>query len=356
MLEPVVNKLSAVAWYSRTRQGPVLKPTRLGFRVRALAEVVVAAASLDVAALARLRPGAMVPLAGLDAGRATVRVGGRTLLQLRVNPDVAGDGAVTAADPGLGEPHGGVEASEADDLAPLRSGQERVLEQLAALGNRLEDLGARQTELADQLLLGGPGGEADSAHRRPFAYIAQDDLDPLAQLVAPERLAVIALILSFLPADLAGSSLARLPAQRQVGVAARIATLERTSTEVVTVIEDHLRGHLAALGAWSAATGTRGIEVLTAILGLTPRSVERHVMEGLQARVPELAEDLFVFEDVVLLDGPTLAAIAARVGDSGSGSGSSGCARGDSSLRSCRAEGRACYAASTGAPWPQSAQ
>ncbi|OHE62968.1 MAG: hypothetical protein A2001_20670 [Treponema sp. GWC1_61_84] len=60
-----------------------------------------------------------------------------------------------------------------------------------------------------------------------------------------------------------------------------------------------------------------GIEKVVGILNISPRAVEKNVIESLERSKPELAEDIkrnmFVFEDIVLLDDEAIRAVVDRV-------------------------------------------
>ncbi|MCK5197775.1 MAG: hypothetical protein KAR21_05465 [Spirochaetales bacterium] len=59
-----------------------------------------------------------------------------------------------------------------------------------------------------------------------------------------------------------------------------------------------------------------GIEKITEILNLSSRAVEKNVVESLEIKENDLAEDIkkrmFVFEDIILLDGETVSRIVER--------------------------------------------
>ena len=59
-----------------------------------------------------------------------------------------------------------------------------------------------------------------------------------------------------------------------------------------------------------------GIEKITEILNLSSRAVEKNVVESLEIKENDLAEDIkkrmFVFEDIILLDGETISRIVER--------------------------------------------
>lgn len=144
-----------------------------------------------------------------------------------------------------------------------------------------------------------------SLKKKPFEAIKRSDPQHLFNFIQQEYPQTIALILSYLPSKKAASILASLPPEQQSDVSRRIATMDRTSPEVVHEVERVLEKKLSSLNVEDFSL-TGGIGSIVEILNLTDRTTERSIIENLETEDPELAEEIkkrmFVFEDIVLLD------------------------------------------------------
>ena len=116
--------------------------------------------------------------------------------------------------------------------------------------------------------------------------------------------------------DQAGIILSSLPPDRQVEVAKRMATLDRTAPEVLREVEATLEKRLASL-VREEYTSIGGIDVAVDVLNRVDRQTERTIMEALEEEDPDLAEEIrkrmFVFEDIVTLDDRSIQKVIAEV-------------------------------------------
>ncbi len=140
---------------------------------------------------------------------------------------------------------------------------------------------------------------------RPFDFIRRTDPTHLLNFIQQEHPQTIALILAYLEPNKASIILGSLPHEVQSDVAKRIATMDRTSPEVLREVERVLEKKLSTLSS-EDYTAAGGVESIVDILNLVDRSTEKTIIESLEEEDPELAEDIkkrmFVFEDIVLLD------------------------------------------------------
>jgi len=140
---------------------------------------------------------------------------------------------------------------------------------------------------------------------RPFDFIRRTDPAHLLNFIQQEHPQTIALILAYLEPNKASIILQNLPHEVQSDVARRIATMDRTSPEVLREVERVLEKKLSTLSSedYSAAGG---VESIVEILNLVDRASEKQIIEALEDEDPELAEEIkkrmFVFEDIVMLD------------------------------------------------------
>ena len=99
--------------------------------------------------------------------------------------------------------------------------------------------------------------------------------------------------------------LSALPPDRQADVARRVATMDRTSPDVIQDVERVLETQLSSL-VNQDYTVIGGVDAVVEILNTVDRGTEKHIMETLEIEDPELADEIrkkmFVFEDILLLD------------------------------------------------------
>lgn len=140
---------------------------------------------------------------------------------------------------------------------------------------------------------------------RPFDFIRRTDPTHLLNFIQQEHPQTIALILAYLEPQKASIILGSLPHETQSDVAKRIATMDRTSPEVLREVERVLEKKLSTLSS-EDYTAAGGVESIVEILNLVDRSTEKGIIEQLEEEDPELAEEIkkrmFVFEDIVMLD------------------------------------------------------
>ena len=144
-----------------------------------------------------------------------------------------------------------------------------------------------------------------SLKTRPFDFIRRTDPAHLLNFIQQEHPQTIALILAYLEPAKASVILGQLPQDKQSDVAKRIATMDRTSPEVLREVERVLEKKLSSLSQ-EDYTAAGGVGSIVDILNLVDRSTEKIIIESLEEDDPELAEEIkkrmFVFEDIVMLD------------------------------------------------------
>ena len=140
---------------------------------------------------------------------------------------------------------------------------------------------------------------------KPFEFVRKTDAQQLLSFIQDEHPQTIALILSYLGAAQCASILSALPPEAQADVAKRIATMDRTSPDVIKEVEKILESKLANL-VNQDYTIIGGVDHVVEILNTVDRGTEKHIMETLEIENPDLADEIrkkmFVFEDILLLD------------------------------------------------------
>ena len=140
---------------------------------------------------------------------------------------------------------------------------------------------------------------------RPFDFARKADPAQIFNFIQNEHPQTIALILSYLEPAQAGVILSSLPQEVQADIAKRIAQMESTSPEVISEIESVLERKLSST-VTQDYTETGGVDAVVEVLNGVDRQTEKTILDALEIRDPELAEEIkkrtFAFEDIVTLD------------------------------------------------------
>ncbi|WP_238489049.1 flagellar motor switch protein FliG [Actinoplanes flavus] len=140
----------------------------------------------------------------------------------------------------------------------------------------------------------------------PFNFLSNADPRQLLSYVQYEHPQTIALVLAHIPSALASSILANLPLEVQTEVAHRIAIMDRTSPDIIRQVESALQRKLSSVLQPDELSTVGGLQPLVDIINRADRTTERLILEALETRSPELAEEIrrrmFMFEDIVNLD------------------------------------------------------
>ncbi len=154
---------------------------------------------------------------------------------------------------------------------------------------------------------------------RPFEFIRKTEASQILNFIQDEHPQTISLILAYLSPSQAASIIGALPPEKQTDVAKRIATMDRTSPEVIKQVEDILERKLASL-VNQDYTIVGGIDNIVEVLNTVDRGTEKHIMETLEIEEPELADEIrkkmFVFEDILLLDDRSIQRVLREVENS----------------------------------------
>jgi flagellar motor switch protein FliG len=159
--------------------------------------------------------------------------------------------------------------------------------------------------LGEEKALNVIGKLTASLQVKPFEFVRKTDASQLLNFIQDEHPQTIALILSYLSPSQAAMIVSALPPEQQADVAKRIATMDRTSPDVIKEVENILETKLSSL-VNQDYTIIGGVDAVVEILNAVDRGTEKHIMETLEIEEPDLADDIrkkmFVFEDILLLD------------------------------------------------------
>ncbi|MEJ2635818.1 MAG: flagellar motor switch protein FliG [Calditrichia bacterium] len=140
---------------------------------------------------------------------------------------------------------------------------------------------------------------------RGFSSLKKADSGQLVNFLIKEHPQTIALILSHLSPDQTAEVLADFPEELRIDVAYRIATLGKISPHLLRDIEEVVDS-LAEAVISEDMSKTGGTKALAEILNKSNKLTERSILNHLEENDPELASqvkgNMFVFEDIVLID------------------------------------------------------
>jgi len=166
------------------------------------------------------------------------------------------------------------------------------------------------TQKADEIM------RALTSNNKPFHFIRKIDSKNIVNFLNNEHPQTIALILSNLDSEQAASILNYLPKEMQSDIAWRIATMEKTSPEVIKEVEEVLESRLSGISN-KGYTIAGGVKDLVNILNMVDRATEKSIIEAMEKDDPELTEEirkrLFVFEDIITLDDRSIRRILQEV-------------------------------------------
>ncbi len=124
----------------------------------------------------------------------------------------------------------------------------------------------------------------------------------IANFIQGEQPQVAALIFSQLHTDKSAEILSYLSEDDQAEIIYRLASMDKISIEVIHEIEEVIKEHMGGLDTMGDRVKS-GTATVAQILNEADIAVERHVLEKIQERDPQMASDIkeqmFLFEDIL---------------------------------------------------------
>lgn len=159
------------------------------------------------------------------------------------------------------------------------------------------------TERADGLLKRVSSAMAG----RSFEFLETVAPNQIATLLEGEMPQTVALVIAHLQPAQASAVLAELPDQVRTDVAQGIAQMTSAPPEAISMLANDLKGRAAAVASTRAPAGVvGGVQPLVDIINRSSVATERAILEGLDERDPELAEEirsrLLTFADIIKLE------------------------------------------------------
>lgn len=140
---------------------------------------------------------------------------------------------------------------------------------------------------------------------KAFQFLRKADYKNLTAMIQNEHPQTIALILSYARADQAASVIAELPRGKKLDVVERIAMMDRTSPEVIKVVESNLERRMSSIVSFDFAE-FGGVNYIADVMNNIDRANEKYIFDELTRKNAKLSDDIrkrmFVFEDITVLD------------------------------------------------------
>lgn len=143
-----------------------------------------------------------------------------------------------------------------------------------------------------------------------FALFQTAETSQMVHFLENEHPQVSALILANLKVDRAAEVLSNISEDSRAEVAYRLATMGKISPEVVKEIEYVIRDHMGGFDGPDSGMASGGAAVVANILNAATISTERVVLEDIEQRDPDLAQEIknlmFLFDDILDLENKLL--------------------------------------------------
>jgi flagellar motor switch protein FliG len=141
---------------------------------------------------------------------------------------------------------------------------------------------------------------------RPFNFFGKGDPKAMIALVQHERPQVVALILSYLDADLAATVVMNLPEDRRRETVSAMAQMDRVSPEAIKIVEDEMRRKYEVIATSDQNQQVGGVDFAADVMNHMDRTTSNRIFEEMDKTTPDLAADIrdrmFVFEDILKMD------------------------------------------------------
>lgn len=124
----------------------------------------------------------------------------------------------------------------------------------------------------------------------------------IAELIKQEHPQVLAIIMSYLDADLAARVMADLPAHVQVEVVLRIAQLDGVQPAALGKLDEMLEKQIAGKGGGTASASLGGPKSAASILNFLPAAIIEDLRKADEVTTTRLQELMFTFSDMGGID------------------------------------------------------
>ena len=138
-----------------------------------------------------------------------------------------------------------------------------------------------------------------------FAAVKRADPNQLASILRREHPQTVALVLANLEPEIGAAILSSLPEEMRADVVIRVATIDKTSPEIIKQIEQVLEKQVSA-GFASGVSYGGGTKTVAEVLNRVDPAAQKAILERLDEHSPTLSEQIralmFTFEDLITVD------------------------------------------------------
>ncbi|MBS3987201.1 MAG: flagellar motor switch protein FliG [Erysipelothrix sp.] len=138
-----------------------------------------------------------------------------------------------------------------------------------------------------------------------FDYLRNVDYKNLVAVLQNEHPQTIAVVLSYTNPNQSPQIVSELPQNIQADVIRRVAQLDRPHPDYLKIVERTLENKLSLMVTVDSQE-IGGINYVANIMNRVERTIEKHVFDELKDANPDLVQEIrkqmFVFEDIVILD------------------------------------------------------
>lgn len=144
-----------------------------------------------------------------------------------------------------------------------------------------------------------------SLQTKAFEFLRKVDAKNLMTMIQSEHPQTIAMILSYCRSDQAAAIIGELPKDKQIDVVQRIATMDRTSPDIIKIVENNLEAKLSSVMSVDFME-FGGVNYIADVMNHMDRSNEKYIFDELNRKDAKLSDEIrqkmFVFEDILTLD------------------------------------------------------
>ncbi|HEV7813099.1 MAG TPA: flagellar motor switch protein FliG [Leifsonia sp.] len=173
-------------------------------------------------------------------------------------------------------------------------------------GGRDIAVGLLEASFGAEKAVGVMNRVASTMAGKQFEFLDAVEPGQIQMLVAEELPQTVALILAHLRPDHASRVLSGLEEELRTEVAHAIATMGSASPDAVRVVADTLKQRASAVVSSRETDVVGGVQPLVEIINRADASMEKALLEALERRNPELAEEvrsrMLTFADIVKLE------------------------------------------------------
>jgi flagellar motor switch protein FliG len=204
---------------------------------------------------------------------------------------------------------------------------ERVLEEFYQMSMAREYVLRGGVDYARKLLINAYGPDqakkmldrlmkALGSEAASFDALQKADPQQLAKFIHNEHPQTIALVLAHLNPSHAASLLFSLPSELRSDVSLRMANLDQISPEIITKIAQVIGSKLKSIGELSRES-YGGVRAVTEMFNRLDSGTSKEILDSMDESEPQLVQTIrhlmFVFEDLLSMDEPSVKELLSRV-------------------------------------------